>query len=465
MTWCARFLVAAALAALAPSPAGANGNNSHTWITLRAVEHLPEGRLKDLLMDPAHQVILLNGAMFPDGGYVIEDDYGEMAHWEPFQEAYRQWIMRTYERPYDHGEAAEHTAFLFGMMSHGLADQVFDSQFMAIARVYDAANWADGLLDSFDTATDVMLVSDTGQDLEFESWVPAETIAGVFADDFAYTIDPGALYTAQDLLHRVVLSYPRETGLGDPGRVEEYRVQYPWASDNMMDPFVQGSPPCEAVAVAAYWQSIWFRFHDEAGPDLVVATVPGDGGAGQPTDSSLVESQLIVVFGEGIDELTVNDSTVVVTDALGAEHPVRMRFHYGDGTNVLRIEPMQDWAADATYTVTLLPGIETRTGAALSENFSFQFTTAAPGAEPVRPCTDPTPYLAEPDVGEPPVAPPVDPPKSGGCGVAGEGGASVALLLIMGAALSWRRKSIAMKATMVSMARMRRGKARARDAR
>jgi len=282
----------------------------------------------------------------------------------------------------------------------------------------------------------VMLVADTGQDLEFESWVPAETLSQLYADEFGYTIDAGSLYTAQDLLHRVVLSYPRETGLNDAGKVADYRAQYPWASDNMMDPYVQGSPPCEAVAVAAYWQSVWFRFHEEAGPDLVIATVPGDGGAGHPTDSSLVESQLIVVFGEGIDDSTVNDATVVVTDANGTEHPVRMRFHYGDETNVLRIQPMQDWAADTEYTVTLRPGIETRTGAALPEAFSYRFTTAAAGAQPVLPCTDPTPYLDEPEVGDPPPEPP--PPSSGGCATGGSSPGPALLPLLIGLALSLR---------------------------
>jgi hypothetical protein len=433
--WAIVCVCAALIGASAPA-AVANGNNSHVWITQRAVEHLPEGSLRDMLSDPDYQLMLLNGAMFPDGGYVIEDDYGEMAHWQPFQSAYRSWITRTFERPYTYGEAAEHTAFLFGMASHGMGDQVYDASFMAIARVYDADNWADGLLDSFDTATDVMLVADTMVNLEFEPWVPAETISQIFADDLGYTIDPGALYSAQDLLHRAVLSYVRETGLNDPGRVAEYRDQYPWASDNLMDPYVQGTPPCEALTVAAFWQSMWFQMHDEQGPDLVVATVPGAGGSGHPTDSSRVESQLIVVFGEGMDDTTVSASTVTVTDANGAEHDVRMRFHYGDNTNVLRIEPMADWAADTEYTVTLAPAITASTGTELGQPFSYSFTTAASPADAIMPCTDSTPFLDEPDVGTPPDD---EPSGSGGCAVAGGSGAG-ALLLAFAVWVAIRRR-------------------------
>jgi MYXO-CTERM domain-containing protein len=373
--------------------------------------------------------------MFPDGGYVIEDDYGEMAHWAPFQNAYARWITRTFPKPYSHGDAAAHTAFLFGMASHGMADQVFDSEFMEIARVYDADGWANGLLDGFDTATDVFLVADTGIELVFDSWVPADEIAGVFADDLDYTIDPGALWSAQDLLHRVVLSYVRDTGLNDPSRVAEYRAQYPWASDNIMNRQVQGSPPCEAAVVAAYWQSLWFRMHAEAGPDLVVATVPGDGGAGHPTDSSAVESQLIVVFGDAMDARTVNDSTVTVTDAGGAEQAVSLRFHYGDGTNVLRIEPDQDWTADTDYTVTLAPGIATSDGAELTEPYSFSFSTRAAGAGDILPCTDPTPFTGEPDVGMPPDSP----DESGGCSTGGSGAGAALIVLLAAAAVRRRR--------------------------
>lgn len=416
--------------------AAGNGNHSHIWITQQAVDYLPEGALRDLLSDPEYQVMLLNGAMFPDGGYVIDDDYGEMAHWQPFQSAYRRWITRTFEKPYTYGEAAEHTAFLFGMASHGMGDQVYDSQFMEIARVYDADGWADGLLDSFDTATDVMLVADTMLLLDFEPWVPAETISQIFADDLGYTIDPGALHSGQDLLHRLVLSYVRDTGLNDPDRVAEYRAQYPWASANMMDPYVQGTPPCEALTVAAFWQSMWFLMHEEQGPDLIIATVPGAGGSGHPTDSSLVESQLIVAFGEGMDATTVNGSTVTVTDAGGNEHDVRMRFHYGDETNVLRIEPMADWAADTEYTVTLAPGIAASSGTELGAAFSYSFTTAASMADAVLPCTDSTPFAGEPDVGTPPDD---QPSSSGGCAVAGGGGAGALLLVLVVFAVIRRR--------------------------
>ncbi len=393
-------LVALATLAGPATPARGNGDNSHDWISLQAIEHLPEGRLKELLRDPELQLLLLDGSIFPDGGYVIEDDYGEMAHWEPFVDAYRRWITERFDPPYTRGEAVRHVAYLFGIASHGMADQVFDSQFVKMAEVYDAENWGEGLIDGFDTASDVILVAETGLDLEWDPYVPADDLSALYADRLDYSVDAYTLETAQDMLHRMVLAYPRDTGLDQPGKVQDYRDQYPWGSANLMDPMVPGSPPCEAVAVAAYWQSMWFRLQGQNGPDLVVATVPGDGGLGQPTDHSLIESEVVIVFGQGMDPSTLGPGSVTVA-AGGVDHPIEVDLWHGPDTNIVRLLPQADWAADTDYTVTLHPGIAAEDGEALTEPIQFTFSTRAAGADAPPPCTDPTPFLGEPEIAEP----------------------------------------------------------------
>ena len=114
---------------LGAQPALANGQSTHLWITEHALTHLPDGELKDIVSDPANRQMLRNGTMFPDGGYAVSDDYGEIAHWEGFQSAYREWIENNYPQPFSDA-GAQHVAFLMGMASHGMADQVFDSLFM-----------------------------------------------------------------------------------------------------------------------------------------------------------------------------------------------------------------------------------------------------------------------------------------------------------------------------------------------
>ena len=47
-----------------------------------------------------------NAAFFFGLMSALGDEYGEIAHWEPFIEAYRAWITATFDPPYTRGEAA-----------------------------------------------------------------------------------------------------------------------------------------------------------------------------------------------------------------------------------------------------------------------------------------------------------------------------------------------------------------------
>src|SRR5262245_21782854 len=147
----AAWVSAAVVAATAASarPARGNGVNTHTWVTMRGVELLPDGELKKLLSSPDLEPILVNGSIFPDGGYAVQDGFGEIAHWEPFVSAYLAWLRDEIGPPYDRPEARRYVAFLFGVASHGMGDQIFDSMYMKAARGYDAVGWSDSLLESF----------------------------------------------------------------------------------------------------------------------------------------------------------------------------------------------------------------------------------------------------------------------------------------------------------------------------
>lgn len=410
-----RPLVTAALAAglLALGsvrPADANGVNTHTWISFHAIDHLPDGELKRLLLDPEMQAVLINGSIFPDGGYAVESDFGESAHWEPFVSAYVRWMQAALPQPFARGEARPYVAFLMGFASHGMADEVFDSMFMKAARGYDAANWSETLLDSFDTATDVMLVDATGVDYRgTEQWVPAEDLVGVFAE-VGVTVDVATLNDAQNAMHTFILAYGAVNGR-DAVAVARYRTQYPWASAHLMDEHEPGSPPCEGEVVAAYWLALWDRLHGVTKlENQIIATYPPAGSDGHPTDHTKVESQVAIVFGHGLagevgDRFRVTDSTGKVYDVAAA--PWRSE------ANLVAIQPREPWAADEDFTVEVLPGITTIDGVTFLEPWSFQFSTRA-AAGPTDPTTDPTPHM-----GEPWIAPPEA--GGGGCDVGGGG--------------------------------------------
>lgn len=418
-------VVAAGLVAGDPGVGRANGVNTHTWISFHAIEHLPDGELKRLLSDPALAPMIINGSIFPDGGYAVDSEFGETAHWGPFHNAFLRWMQANLPEPYARGEARPYVAFLMGMASHGMADQVFDSMFMEAARGYDAANWSETLLDSFDTATDVMLVAATGVDYRgTEQWLPSDDMPGMFAE-VGVTVDSSTLLDAQNAMHTFVLAYGAANGR-DPASVMRYSAQYPWAAAHLMDPHEPGSPPCEGEVVAAYWLTLWDRLHGIDGPENeIIATYPPAGSDGHPTDFRLVEAQVVVVFGHGI-AAGVADK-IRITDPTGKVYGFTARPFYSEA-NAVAIRPTEPWAPNETITVELLPGIATVDGMSYDQPWSFEFTTR-PASGPLDPTTDPTPHEGEPWTA---------PPDSGGCDVAGGAGLGAALVVLR--ALRRRRR-------------------------
>jgi hypothetical protein len=415
------------MAALA-TPAAANGVNTHTWISFQALDRLPDGELKKILSDPDLRQMIINGSIFPDGGYAVRDNFGEMAHWEPFVTAYIDWMRETYGDRFDRGEAKQHLAFLLGVASHGMGDETFDSEFMKSARIYDAAMWSEDLLDSFDTATDVMLVANTGVVYtDAGTWLPAEEIAGIYQERLGYTVSPDTLLSAQDAMQTIILAYGARNGM-DPAMVARYSNQYPWAAAHLMDEHEPGSPPNEGEVVSAYWLSIWDRLHGASTvQNQIIATFPSAGSDGHITDHLRVESQVIVWFGHGVHSDGLAEK-FRVSDSTGHVYPIDVHAWGGDGTLAVRLLPMEDWAANETFTVDVLPGISTLDGVTWNEPWSFQFSTR-PATGPLDPTTDPTPHEGEPWL------PPDD---GGGCNAGGAGagaagwGAALAMLALTG---------------------------------
>ncbi len=358
-------------ALLSGSEALANGQSTHVWISEHAKEHLPEGDLRNLVTDPAVQQALINGTMFPDGGYAIGDDYGEMAHWEPLQNDYRDWIVANYSAPWS-DEAAQHVAFLLGMASHGIADQTFDALFMERSKQEDAEGGWD---DNFDLATDVVMMQRVGAMTPPEHWLPARSLVDIYQDGFGYTISQSDMEDAQELLRFAITS----VGLfsQDPGIVSTYEAAFPWAAQTIDDPDEPGSPPCEGELLALYWQSVWDRLNGDLGSaPRVLKTFPADGALGHSTDSSLVQTRISLVFSEALRQDSLREDVIVLVDDTGGVVPTSAWLFYRDMSHVVHIAPLEDLAVDAWYTVQIGAGLEGIEGGVTEEEAFFQFSTA-----------------------------------------------------------------------------------------
>ncbi|MDP2317315.1 MAG: Ig-like domain-containing protein [Pseudomonadota bacterium] len=360
------------LAALVPD-AAANGQTSHQWISVMAIEHVPPGDLADFLAREDVRDALLNGTMFPDGGYAVGDDYGEMAHWEPTQDLYLAWIGANHPAPYD-DVGAQHVAFLLGMMSHGMADQFYDATFMERSKAWDPAeSWATY---SMDEATDVAYAAVQGPGTVPPKWWPEELLP-LFVQN-GHTVDHDTVDQGQSLLGLAIAFVGASSDV--EASVTRYTEQFPWACTHQVDPTVVGNPAHEAEFVAAYWQVVWNRLQGADGwASPVIGTEPAAGGWQPVLDHTSVDGRLAVVFAKGLDPSTVEvEGAITVARADGTPVPVTLDVYYGWASHVVNIAPLEDWSADSDYTITVHPGIRTHDGLVVEEAIAIPFTTAEP---------------------------------------------------------------------------------------
>ncbi len=365
---------------LAPTLTRANGQQTHLWITNEALLRMEAGDLRDLLSRPDVQTALWNGTMFPDGGYAVGDDYGEMAHWEPLHAAYMRWIQDRWDPPYDEPEAARHVAFFFGLRSHGMADEVFDCLFMENSKVEDDdGSWGEPT--GLDTASDVMLVAWEGGTPVTESWYPEEALLDVYRNDLGYDVDPAVIATGHDRLF-VALAFG-EWAANEGNRLPAMVEQFPWTAEHFLAELESGAPPEESRVVAAYWQAEWKRLLGEPDWDpVVLMTTPDDGGWSHPREASAVPARLQMTFSRALHQASVTAERFRVTGEDGSTVLVDPWLFYGESSHNVLLIPQSDWAADLRYTVEIQPGLETLDGLSLGSTLRWDFSTAAPPTEP-----------------------------------------------------------------------------------
>ena len=395
----AGVLVALLAVSLSPSTAAANGVVSHMHISDLAVGHLPAGELRALLSDPELVDIVRAGSVFPDSGYAADDDYGEIAHWEPFTQSYVEWIRASFEPPYDSPEARRHVAFLMGQASHGLADQVFDSLFMARVDQFD------GDSSDLDTGAETWLLTEHDPDNQIEPYVDEVALRDVFEGsayiDYAPTTDQ-LVYGSERIVQAIDALYAVATFA-----YEDYWVQMPWGATHYYEADeVPGSLPHIATFVSAYWQALWERLH---GRDTLAAHVlgtwPEDGAVNFEVTRERIETRAMVAFGHGIAAETLTDANVRLFGPGDEVVPSSARFIYGSShANAVLVRPDGDLAYDTEYRIEVGTGLESIDGRALEEPFSFAFRTrCAPDA------LDECPPLPEPwERPEDPMPPPRD---------------------------------------------------------
>lgn len=345
-----------------------NGQSTHCWISEQAIQNLPEGELRDLMLNPSNEQQWRNGTMFPDGGYAIGDGYGEISHWEPFLMAYLDWIKTHYSQPWN-AEAKEHIAFLMGLGSHGLADQTFDAMYFRRAYQYDAdGNWEESL----DTSTDVSFIAQTEPQPVPDDWIPMDAMLEIYGNQ-NHSVNSDTIERGQSLL-RVAVTWVGGASQQE-SLVEQYESDFPWATSNLLNSVYPGSPPIEAEIIASYWQVLWAQLHEQTIEDPVMYAYPPVDTYEYTRSKEDIESHLSVVFTKGIDTSLLTEELFSVYDAEGLAHPIGVNVFYGMDSHVINITPLEDWKEDTDYQLMVTKNVPFRDGTTLGIDWSRGFST------------------------------------------------------------------------------------------
>jgi hypothetical protein len=400
-----RHACTALLAAL-PTLADAHGINGHVHVTGWAVESLPPGELHTFFADAALRDTAQIGAAFPDSGYAIGDPYGEMAHWEPFINAYVEWIIATFGPTYETEEARRHIAFMMGAAAHGLQDEIFDTHFLRYLIQEDGQDQ-----DAADSGTDAFLFTDGVLEFKPPLYIPETGLQAVFTAAHDYAPDQSQIRAG---MQRVKILVIDRFAAVAPMLDAQYRPLLPWGSTHYLDPEVPGSLRAEIQPTAAYMLALWERLHGRYTPQMLAThTYPTSTRRLRGADHTRVDSRIGVVFGIGAIVGTLNEETVRLFGP--GETPVSLDVQHtrwtgrpDDATRQVVLVPLEDLALDTEYEVRLLPGIELQDGRRTDSTWTYRFRTPCPAEGPCSPGPeamplDPprVPYPPPPDAGLP----------------------------------------------------------------
>lgn len=363
------------------SNALANGQSSHLWITEDARSSLSTPDLVEALDDPAVLAALRNGTMFPDGGYAVDDDYGEIAHWEPFLDLYIDWVREEYAVPFD-DEGRRHAAFALGLASHGMADQVFDALYLERSRRFDAENgWAAGK--SMDEATDVAFVAAVGPVTQPELDIPSEALVQRFAT-YGHDVSASTLETGQDRLGIAIWFV--EQAAARPESVAEYEALFPWATANQQEGAVPGTPKFIGPIVARYMERVWARLNGRSTAEFgdLLGSVPTRGQPllGHATDD--MSGWVTLVFARGLRADGFDETPFRwVTDG-GDEVEFSAQLYYRDNSHVVHLIPAGDLPTTTGFVVTVDGELPFRDGGGLQQPIRLEYPVEE--AEETRRC-------------------------------------------------------------------------------
>ena len=438
------------------SDALACGNQMHAWITMRALEHVEDPDLKAFLENGLtgaqsrdFEAHLRNGTMFPDSGYAYqitsstysmacptgsgyeERDmvmrYGEIAHWEQFQLGYLEQFKLNHPLPTATPDAELEFAFLLGMTSHGMADQIYDGVLMKGSKHHDATtgwgpceygepwpyDFARPVYAPFDSATDILWTALEGdQDIPRVSF-PGDALVRTFEADYEDYLELGL--SECEFSHFTENSHEslpgNNTGAGldieseelfwnginlvgfgmelvkgwaeDDQDLGQARMFYPWAQERFEMTESYGAPESIARFTAKLWETIYREaINDQTWKQsTLLGSFPADGGYEHPISSESPTSNVSLVFARQVQRGQNFEELIRWSDSDG--NPVVFQVEHVYGANILNLRPNSDLLVDTEYQIEIISDLQLKHDLTARAGTAFSFSTGvAPEPEP-----------------------------------------------------------------------------------
>ena len=105
--------------------------------------------------------------------------------------------------------------------------------------------------------------------------------------------------------------------------VVSYETQFPWATNNLFDELISGSPPTESVLVAKYWQFLWEELHSTTTLEPAILTLyPMEDVNTLSRQHQNIESRWTIVFSSALDVYSIYKGFLFHTEQFRYEHQV-----------------------------------------------------------------------------------------------------------------------------------------------
>ncbi|EKD69967.1 MAG: hypothetical protein ACD_46C00687G0010 [uncultured bacterium] len=159
------------------STAFAAGGITHMFIAKEAVKQLPP-QLRDVIYQNMDAYLV--GAYYPDSGYIANTGYGEDSHWDPFVYAFSDYLREKY--PYPAQQNPPLVAFLFGVATHRISDEVTHWTFYPEIAKYDFKGDKTKAEDVADMGIDILVNVEKNQWATKPSvwWVPVKDLLAIY---------------------------------------------------------------------------------------------------------------------------------------------------------------------------------------------------------------------------------------------------------------------------------------------